>query len=479
MINWAVFLIFIVVTALVGHLASKKVVHAEDFISAGGTLGPLAISCTLIATWLGTGSLIGFVGTGYAYGSTVVAYTAGSCVAAFVILLCFSKWIKKKDIATIPQWLDYIYGENKWVQSFSACCYIFMYCSWTIGCAAGCGTMCNNLLGIPTWLGATVCCAIITAFSITGGMYAVAWMDVFQQIIMAVGMLLLFGFVLSATGGLEGVTAANLGEEYFNFSLPSYGYVISITLTYFCGNLFGQTYYQRIAASRDLKTARIGLAAGGIAVLLVGLYCMFVGLSVRAAGAEITATDDTVFWAIRNWMPGWMECIYLVAILGAAFSTADSALNSAASNISRDIYKNIINPKAADGQQMKVARIATLVLGLVCLAMALRPISMLVNIFKGAQVCIVGGIFWPIILGMFWKKATLKAAICTIPVGAITGIVFEFAPGLNRLFGGGAIPACVVGFVVMVVVSLVTSKHACGGAYYRDRTDLEVRGHEN
>ena len=106
MINWAVFIAFILVTAIVGHLASKKVVSSDDFISAGGSLGPLAISCTLIATWLGTGSLIGFVGTGYAYGTTVVAYTAGSCVAAFTIMFCFSKWTKKKNIATIPQWLD-------------------------------------------------------------------------------------------------------------------------------------------------------------------------------------------------------------------------------------------------------------------------------------------------------------------------------------------------------------------------------------
>ena len=90
MTNWIFFIAFILVTAWVGTMASKKVVSSDDFISAGGTLGPLAISCTLIATWLGTGSLIGFVGTGYAYGSTVVAFTAGSAVAAFLILIIFS-----------------------------------------------------------------------------------------------------------------------------------------------------------------------------------------------------------------------------------------------------------------------------------------------------------------------------------------------------------------------------------------------------
>ena len=467
MTNWIFFIAFICITAWVGTLASKKVVSSDDFISAGGTLGPLAISCTLIATWLGTGSLIGFVGTGYAYGSTVVAFTAGSAVAAFLILIIFSKWTKEHNIATIPQWLDYIYGDNKWLKAFAACCYIFMYCSWTLGCATGCGTMCHNLLGIPTWLGSVVCCAIIVAFSVSGGMYAVAWMDVFQQIIMAIGMFLLVGFVGSKTGMFSGVKPEVVGPEFFNFSLPTRSYVVSITLTYVCGHMFGQTYYQRIAASRDLKTARIGLAAGGIAVLLVGLYCMFVGLSVRAAGAAIEKTDDTVFWAINNWMPGWMQPVYLVAILGAAFSTADSALNSAASNVGRDIYKNILHPEATDEQVMKVARIATVVLGVICLAMSLRPVAMLVNIFKGAQVCIVGGIFWPIMLGMFWKKASLKAAICTIPVGALTGVIFEFTPGLKGLCGGGAIPACIVGFLVMFIMSNVFG-NGVGDAFHRE-----------
>ena len=469
MTNWIFFIAFILLTALVGTLASKKVTSSDDFISASGTLGPLAISCTLIATWLGTGSLIGFVGTGYSYGSTVVAFTAGSCAAAFIILILFSKWAKNHNIATIPQWLEYIYGDNKWVKIFASCCYIFMYCSWTLGCATGCGTMCHNLLGIPTWVGSVVCCAIFIIFSMTGGMYAVAWMDVFQQVIMALGMILLVGFVATKTGFFSGVNAANLGKEYFNFSLPTRGYVISITLTYICGHTFGQTYYQRIAASRDVKTARIGLTAGGIAVLLVGLYCMYIGLSVRAAGAAIESTDDTVFWAINNWMPSFMTPVYLIAILGAAFSTADSALNSAASNVSRDIYKNILKPDATDKQVMLVARISTVIIGIICLCISLHSVPMLVNIFKGAQVCIVGGIFWPIMLGMFWKKSTLKAAICTIPVGAIVGIVFEFTPNLKTICGGGAIPACIVGFVMMIVVSLITSKEAVGGAFYRDR----------
>ncbi len=406
------------------------------------------------------------MGTGYTYGVTVVAFTAGSALSALVICLVFSRWTKQKNIATIPQWLDYIYGDNKYIKGFSSLCYIFMYCSWTLGCAVGCGTMCHNLLGIPTWLGAVICCAIFTIFTVTGGLYAVAWMDVFQQVVMTIGMILLVGFVGSRTGWFDGVNSANLGAEYFNFSLPNRWYVVSITMTYFCGHLFGQTYYQRIAASRDLKTARIGLLCGGAAVLLVGIYCLFVGLSVRAAGASISATDDTVFWAISTWLPKWMTPVYLIAILAAAFSTADSALNSASSNVARDIYKNIFKPEAKDQEVVKVAKIATVVLGMICLGLSLRPISMLVNIFKGAQVCIVGGIFWPIILGMFWKKATLQAAIATIPIGALTGIAFEFIPALKVLFGGGAIPACIVGFLTMVVVSLAT-KSRCGGAYYR------------
>ena len=155
--------------------------------------------------------------------------------------------------------------------------------------------------------------------------------------------------------------------------------------------------------------------------------------------------------------------------LATAFSTADSALNAASTNISHDIYKAIFKPDATDEEIVRVAKIATGVLGFVCVLMAVRPIDMLVTIFKGAQVSLVGGIGWPILLGMYWKKATKKAALFTIPIGALTGILFEFHPYLKTLVGGGAIPGFVVGFLIMFFGSLATAgSGCCGDAYHRD-----------
>lgn len=472
MLNWTFFIGFILVTAWVGHKASKAIVNAEDYMVAGRSLGPIAISCTMIATWLGTGSLIGFVGTGYNYGITVVSYTAASTLAALCIRYLWCEWLRKKGFVTMPDWMGYIYGSDKYIKAFTSFCYIFMYCSWTVGMASGCGIMCKNLLGIPTWVGALVCGIVFIAFTVTGGMYAVAWMDVFQQVIITIGMLLLFGGIGIKTGWFSGVNPTNLGTEYFNFSLPNRWWVISIVLTYFFGNLFGQTYYQRIYASRDLKTAKIGLWAGALAVLIVGIYCMVIGLSVRATGVQLEKADDAVFWAINHWMPFWMNPVYLVAILAAAFSTADSALNAASTNVANDIYKNIFKPGATDQEMIKVAKIATVVLGVVCVGMAMRPIQMLVLIFKGAQVAIIGGIFWPIILGMYWKGASKNAARVTTLLGAVTGIVFEFTPSLKTLVGGGAIPGVVTGFLLMAGISLI-SKEKCGGAYYRKVDDVQ------
>ncbi|HCP14267.1 MAG TPA: hypothetical protein DIT32_00530 [Peptococcaceae bacterium] len=478
MLNWTFFIGFILLTAWVGHKASKEVVSAEDFMVAGGKLGPVAISCTMIATWLGTGSLIGFVGTGYNYGITVVSYTAAATLAALTIRYLWCEWLRNKGFVTMPDWMGYIYGSDKYIKAFTSFCYIFMYCSWTVGMASGCGIMCKNLLGIPTWVGALVCGIVFIAFTVTGGMYAVAWMDVFQQVVITIGILLLFVGIGAQTGWYTLITPENLGTQYFNFSLPNYWWVISIVLTYFFGNLFGQTYYQRIYASRDLKTAKIGLLAGAIAVILVGIYCMYVGLSVRATGVVLEKADDAVFWAINQWMPFWMKPVYLIAILAAAFSTADSALNAASTNVANDIYKNIINPKVDDKSLIKVAKIATVVLGVLCVGLALRPITMLVLIFKGAQVAIIGGIFWPIILGMYWKGAAKSAARVTTLLGAVVGIVFEFSPGLKTLVGGGAIPGVIAGFILMFGISLF-SQDKCGGAYYRKLNEMQTETGKN
>lgn len=464
MLMWGAFLGFIAVTLWVGYKATHQVGSAEDFMVAGRSLGPVSIICTQIATWVGAGSLVGFIGTGYKYGVSTIAYCFAAGIAALTIAYMWAGWLRKKGFITMPDWMCYIYNNDKYVRVFTSLWYIFMYCSWVIGQATGCGIMTANLLGIPAVTGALICGFVFIIFTVTGGFYAVAWMDVWQQIVMTIGVVILFVGVAMKTG-FTGLT--QLPSEYFNFSLPNHWWVISIVLSYFCGNLFGQTYYQRVYASKDLKTAKQGLIAGFIALIVVGLYCTTIGLTARAMGAELVKADNAIFWIIENLFPKGIGVIYLIAILAAAMSTADSALNAASTNFANDIYSKVINPSASDKKVLKVARYATVGLGILCMLMSLKPLQMLIFVFKGAYVATMGGIFWPLLLGMYWKRATLEAAKITLVVGGITGIAFEFLPSLNTIVGGGAIPGLIIGFLLMIGISFIT-KTKCGGAAYRD-----------
>src|SRR5699024_6373594 len=214
---------------------------------------------------------------------------------------------------------------------------------WVIGQATVCGVMTAYLLDIPNYVGVLICGITFIIFTVSGGLYTVAWTDVLLQIVLSLGVIALVVGVVFAIFSPSFPTLDPLSIDYFNFSLPNYWWVISIMMSYFFGNLFGQTFYQRIYAAKDLKTARHGLYGALIALLIIGVFSTFIGLMIRAMGAELGNPDDAIFWLLEEIIPPWVIPIYLIAILGAAFSTANSALNAAATNFANDIYQKIIN----------------------------------------------------------------------------------------------------------------------------------------
>src|SRR5699024_2315973 len=105
-------------------------------------------------------------------------------IAALLIAFFWAGWLRKKGFVTMPDWMGYIYNQDKYVRAFTSVWYIFMYGSWVIGQATVCGVMTSYLLGIPQYVGALICGFTFIIFTVSGGLYAVAWTDVLLQIVL-------------------------------------------------------------------------------------------------------------------------------------------------------------------------------------------------------------------------------------------------------------------------------------------------------
>jgi SSS family solute:Na+ symporter len=462
-LNYTFLGLFLLFTYLIGKYASQRVNNVSDFIVGSGTLGPFAIICTQVATWFGAGCLIGHIGSAYRNGITILASIMCVGLGALFTNILFAKWLRQQKWKTLADWTCNIYGESKYMRVMVSLLHLVLYSSWTVAQVTGCGFMVSNLLGVQYWVGVVLFSVIIILLTTSGGMIGVAWMDSFHQIVITIGWVVLIFFAFRQTNGFK--VAFDVGREYFNFSKPSTLWFISTALGTTCASIFAQTAIQRIWASKDLKTAQIGLSCSFVVSVIISFLVMIVGLSVRGLGANLETPDDSVFWLIAA-MPKWVEPLYIIAILGAAFSTADSALNATASNIANDVYHNVINTEADDNAVLRVAKLATVIIGVCCMLLSLRPITMISYMFKVGYAIVTGGLFFPLMLGMYWKRASRKAAMISMASGTIGAVIFEFVPSLNMVLGGGTLPGVILGGVTMVVGSFIFSD-ACGDAIHR------------
>ncbi|MEQ9559926.1 MAG: sodium:solute symporter family protein [Rhodospirillales bacterium] len=149
--------------------------------------------------------------------------------------------------------------------------------------------------------------------------------------------------------------------------------------------------------------------------------------------------------------------------MAAAMSTADGLLLAIANALSHDLYYKIIDPKAETKTRLVVARILLVIIGAAGAGVASLKLTGILGAVAWAFCFAMSGLFVPLVLGIWWKRANTA--------GAIAGMVFGLAAGtiyLIHVYNGGAelfglnhlrfgIVGIVVSLVAMVVVSLATA----------------------
>ena len=148
--------------------------------------------------------------------------------------------------------------------------------------------------------------------------------------------------------------------------------------------------------------------------------------------------------------------------MAAAMSTADGLLLAIANALSHDLYYKIIDPKADTKMRLIVARVLLIVMGALGALVASLQLTDILGAVAWAFCFACSGLFFPLVLGVWWKRATTAGAIAGMVLGFGAGSVYLWWTyttgqtwlGLNHLrFGIIGMP---VSLVAMVVVSLLT-----------------------
>lgn len=486
--------------------------NAEDYFLAGKSLPWWAIGASLIAANISAEQFIGMSGSGFAIGLAIASYEWMAAITLLVVGKFFLPIFIKKGLYTIPEFIEQRFSTN--LKTILAVFWIalFIFVNLTSVLYLGAKAL-DTIIGVGD--GNLIMTSIIglslfaAAYSLWGGLSAVAWTDVIQVVLLVAGGLITtiiaLDNVLPGGGIIAGlqhvyetvpqkfsmildkgeIIKPNGGDAWWD--LPGLAVLIGgmwVANLYYWG--FNQYIIQRTLAAKSLHEAQKGIAFAAFLKLLIPIIVVLPGIIAYVmnltdgqliaesmapgfVSAEGTITNDNAApWLITSFVPAGLKGLVVAALAAAIVSSMASMLNSTSTIFTMDIFKPYIKPDASQGQMVNVGRL-TAAVGLV-IAMFIAPqLGNLGQAFQFIQEytgVVSPGILAVFLAGLFWKPATNRAAILGVlvsipiamyfkvgPNGWIDSPLFVTLPFMNQMMW-----TCIITFLLIVGVSHLQTK---------------------
>ena len=441
---------------------AQKGKENESFLAADRNMGLIRTTGSASATDLGGGFSIAMGGLGFSIGisgSWLIGVSGLSAVlAAFLMAPKIKRWSDKVKGLTTGDLFEYRFDKKTGMVAA-----ILIGLSWWTfvgGQVIAGAKLVAGTIGFPVTMTIIIAGIIILAYTAMGGLKAVMTLDVYQLVILFVGVIfILVPLGLKEVGGygalMEKLAAdpetANLTKWNAVDWKTAIGWFLSIFPVWF----ISIATFQRVIAAKDEKTAKWGIFLTGFPIEwpLFAIGMTLVGLLAHVLIPGLDDPELATPTMIVTVLPIGLSGLVVAAYMAAVLSTADSCLMGSVAIFTNDIYRKLINPDATDEQLMKVNRIAVLVLGALAIGLAYR-IPVVIDLVLYAYTFGAAGLFFPMLALLFWKRATATGAFWSIILGGGSALVWSFM-GDPGGFSGSYI-GWAVSFVAIVVISLMT-----------------------
>jgi SSS family solute:Na+ symporter len=470
-IDLTIIAVYLVGIVAAGCLASvrrgRRGTEGQGYFLAGKSLTWPVIGLALFSTNISTVHLVSYAEEGYRNG---LAYGNFEWMAAFTLImlaLFFAPFYLRAGVSTLPDFLQKRYSRacRDWLAGLSIISAIFIHIGFSLYAGA---VVLEGIFGINIWTSIVVVALLTGLYTIIGGLLAVVVTESIQTVVLLLGAVCLtvMGYVKiggwdNLAASVEAVKLTVLRPSGDASGLPWYSVLLGypvIGIWYWCAD---QTIVQRVLGAKDENNARIGpLFAGFIKILpvfifiLPGLICL--GLINKGTLTEpLQHSRDTYAYMVNHLLPPGLKGVVAAALLAALMSTVSGALNSIATLFSYDIYRRW-RPEAPDRSLVLVGRIVTAV-GMIAAILWSPFISHYETIYQGI-VDVICYISPPItvvfVFGVFWRRASAKAAVTTLWAGSLMGFAV-FLLNWYRDYTGWNIPPMMATFYLAVVCSAI------------------------
>jgi len=428
-LDYAIVVIYLVILMVIGYRASFSGKDQEDesLFLANKSLGWASIGFNMWGTNVGPSMLLAFASIGYSTG--IVAVNFDWYAFAFLLLLAIvfaPKYLAAK-VSTMPEFMGQRYGSS--TQNILAWyALIKIMISWlSLGLFAG-GFLVRQILGIPMWESVIVLVLFAGVFAYTGGLKAIARVNVFQMILLIGVSLTLTILGIVKVGGLAKLHAG-VPADFWHLIHPAsdtkypwpailLGYPVA-AIAFFCTD---QSMVQSVLGAKNLEQGQLGVNfIGWLKILSLPLFIL-TGVLCRVLFPNLKDPAEAYMTMVSNLFPSGMNGLVIVVLIAVLVGTIGSSLNSLSTVFTMDVYAKKINTSATNRQLKKIGRL-TVIVGCafaVMMALAIDSIKGL-NLFDVFQ-SVLGFIAPPLsvvfLLTVFWKSTTRKAVNFTLSVGS-------------------------------------------------------------
>jgi SSS family solute:Na+ symporter/sodium/proline symporter len=445
---------------------------------AGRSVPVALLVGTLVCTWIGSGSLFGGAGLAYRTGIAELWFSFGGWVGLVVAYFLAGR-VRRIAQYTVPDLLEQRY--NAMARVLGTIAIILAYVTIAAYQFRGGGWILSIVTEgrISPEAGVYITAAVIVLFTALAGMVSIVTVDIFNGIIITLGVLFALPYMVFQVGGVSEVLNALPTDHTSVLGGHNILWVLGVAMPTFLLILGESGMYQKFFSAKNERAARQAVIGMVVGIIVIETTLALLAIVGRAAFPDLAnqtsvvgraASETVILFIAQNGLPAFGGAVLLASAVAIVLSTGNTFLLVPSTNVSRDLYERFVNPKASDQAKMTIQRLFVVVfggLGLVLLTQFETVLSMALYAYS-----LVGASLTPALLAAFlWKRVTPAGGVACIAggLGSIVGVrlLNMFGVEFTLTLGGTAfdfassdyivIPGVIFSMGLMILVSLLTA----------------------
>jgi solute:Na+ symporter, SSS family len=420
---------YLLLNLAVGFWASRRVKNTEDFVLAGRRL-PLALATMVtFATWFGSETMMGapahFIEGGIL---SVIEEPFGAALCLILVGVFFARTFYQWNIITFCDFFLIRFGKK--AEFLSAIMLIPSYFGWIAAQFVAMGVVGQVVFGLSLTTGIWVGAMLVMTYTLLGGMWSISITDFIHNILLIIGLVVVLAILLQQTGGFDTVLAKQ-PAHFFRFvphqhSFQNWAEYVAAWITIGLGSIPQQDIFQRVMASKNVKTAVRSSILAGVLYLTVAVLPLVIALIAKELYPELLQGDTKLIIPrmVLEHAPLWIQTLFFGALISALLSTSSGAILAPAAVLGENLVKPYF-PKLTDTQLLLVIRAAVVFVTLASVWMGLVRQDIFELVGESSAFSLVS-LFVPLVFGLYWKRATNTGCLAAMSLGLGVWLLCDF-----------------------------------------------------